>query len=328
MQTTNGGDIVIKGMVVGDLHNDNRQPKTRKDDYGQACLEELSEIIDIGEETNVDYILFLGDIFHRMEPSGTCRNEVIKILQRSTRRKLVVVGNHDTSNNFSNLMSSALGTLVVDGHLECQEYYPEFGVGILHYQEGIHDQIYDGAATKYPALIWAAHAYILPCQFFDINHVLFDDMPLNPECKLVTVGHLHTPMEVERYDHVKLINPGSIGRPKASAEHTGRQPKVLMIKYTLESGAADLKHKYVELECSRPAEEVFYLEEANNQRVNRKNAKEFVKQVAQLSAFTHGEDKYISLRQSGKQKEIPDEIIDIAEKALREANENHAMIND
>lgn len=319
---------IIRGMVVGDLHNDNRQPKMRKDDYCLACLEELNEIVDIGEQNKVDYILFLGDIFHRMDPSGSCRNGVIKALQRSTRRKLIVVGNHDISNSFSNLMQSALGTLIIDGHLEFQEYFPEFGLGMLHYKEGIHQQIYDGAATKYPALIWAAHAYIVPSQFFDAEHVIFDDMPLNPECKLVTVGHLHTPMELQREDKVNLINPGSIGRPKASAEHLGRQPSVLLLKYTIDGNGEDLQHKYVELSCSQPPENVFYLEEAKEQRVNKKRAKEFVRQVAQLSAWTQGEDKYLSLRNSGKQKEVPDEIIDIAEAALRAANEGHAMIND
>ncbi len=319
---------VIKGMIVGDLHNDNKQPRMRKDDYCRACLDELNEIIDIGEQNKVDYILFLGDIFHRIDPSGTCRNGVIKALQRSTRRKLVVVGNHDVSNTFSSLMISALGTLIIDGHLEFQEYVPEFGLGLLHYTDGIHDNIYNGAAKAHPAIIWAAHAYIVPSQFFDADHVLFDEMPLNPECKLVAVGHLHTPIELVRYDKVQLINPGSIGRPKASAEHLGRQPKVLMVKYTVESGGSDLQHKYIELSCSRPPEEIFHLEDATEQRVNRKRAKEFVKQVSQISAWSQGEDKYKSLRNSGKQKEVPDEIIDIAESALRAANEGHAMIND
>lgn len=318
----------IRGLIVGDLHNDNRQPVMRKDDYCQACLDELNEVIDIGENTKVDYILFLGDIFHRMDPSGSCRNKVIKALQRSSRRKLVVVGNHDVSNNFTNLMQSALGTLIIDNHLEFQEYYPEFGIGMLHYKEGIHDAIYDGLATQHPAIIWAAHAYIVPSQFFDASHVIFDDMPLNPECKLVTVGHLHTPMELTREDGVNLINPGSIGRPKASQEHLDRKPKVLMLKYSLETGGADLQHKYIELECSQSPENIFYLDAAIERRVNKKKAKEFVRQVSQLSAWTQGEDKYVSLRTSGKQKEVPDEIIDIAEAALRAANEGHALIND
>lgn len=317
----------IKALVVGDLHNDNRQPPMRSDDYQQACIDELNEIIDIGEKNKVDYMLFLGDIFHRMDPTGTCRNAVIKALQRSTRRKLVVVGNHDINNSFVNLMHCALGTLIIDGHLEYGEYFPEYGLGMLHYKEGIHEAIMEGRATEAEVLIWAAHAYIVPSQFYDSEHVIFDDMPLNPECKLVLAGHLHLPMELLREDGVGLINPGSVGRPKASAEHLGRNPKVLLLKYSLD-GSTEIQHKYVELECSKPPEEVFYLDAATEKRVNRKAAKEFVRQVSQLGEWTQGDDKYVSLRTNGKAKGVSEEVVQIAEKELREVNELHVKLND
>ncbi|MBS1722415.1 MAG: metallophosphoesterase family protein [Armatimonadetes bacterium] len=306
-------------MVVGDAHNDNRQPPARSDDYQAACLQELNEVVDIANEANLDYVLFLGDLFHRIDPSGSCRNGVIRALQRCNKRKLIVPGNHDVANSLDRLMDSALGTLILDQHLEFKEYFDEFKLGILPYKEGVHQDIMDGDATRYPAVVWAAHAYIVPTKFFDASHVIFDDMPVNPECKLVLAGHLHLPMEVIREDGVCLINPGSIGRPKASAEHLGRQPQVLMLKYNTDGSS--LQHKYVPLECSKPAEEVFFLETVRENRVNRKKAREFIKQMSQVGTWVHGADKYVSLRESAKQKGVSDEVVTIAETALREAND-------
>lgn len=318
-------------MVVGDLHNDNRQPPTRRDDYMQACLAELRECMSIAQKHAVDYVLFLGDIFHRMEPSGECRNQVIKILQKDADgqpyafRKLVVVGNHDVKNSLDNLKSSALGTLIRTKCLEYADYYEEYGLALGHYRESIHQEMRDGLLKSLPAQIWAVHAYVVPGEFHASDYAIFDEVPLPPECQLVLAGHLHMPMEVQRADGARLINPGSVGRPKASAEHLGRQPKVLLLKYEL---GGEVQTRYAELKSPMPAEDVFYLDQVKQRTEGRKAARDFVKQVNSLSSWTQGEDKYDSVRTSGKNKNVDEEVVELAVTTLREINENRFRSDD
>lgn len=316
---------VIRALVVGDLHNDNRQPPTRRDDYMAACLNELRECMEIGKKHAVDYALFLGDIFHRMEPSGECRNEVIKILQRDLEgqpyafRKLVVVGNHDVKNSPDNLKASALGTLIRTRCLEYGDYFEEYGLALGHYRESIHEEMRAGLLKSRPAKIWAVHAYVVPGEFTASDYAIFDEVPMPAECELLLAGHLHMPMELQRADGKRLINPGSVGRPKASAEHIGRQPKVLLMKYELDG---EIQTRYSELKSPMPAEDIFYLDEAKERAVSRKAAREFVKQVNSLSSWTHGEDKYDSVRTSGKHKGVDESVVELAVATLREINEN------
>lgn len=322
---------VIRALIVGDLHNDNRQPPTRRDDYMSACLSELRECMEVAKKHVVDYVLFLGDIFHRMEPSGACRNQVIKILQRDDEgqpyqfRKLVVVGNHDVKNSLDNLKSSALGTLIRTKCLEYGDFFEEYGLALGHYRESIHEEMRNGLLMSQPAQIWAVHAYVVPGQFHASDYAIFDEIPMPEECQLLLAGHLHMPMEIQRADGKKLINPGSVGRPKASAEHLDRQPKVMLMKYEL---GGDVQTRYVELKSPMPADDVFYLEEARARASSRKAGKEFVKQVNSLSSWTQGEDKYDSVRTSGKHKGVSEEVVELAVTTLKEINENRFRSDD
>lgn len=318
-------DRVIKALAVGDNHIDNRNPTSRCDNYMEACLAELEECLLIAQEREVDYIGFLGDIFHRREPDGECRNRVMECLKKNDRRKFVAVGNHDTGHHLQNLPKSALGSLIVAGLIEYTDFCKEFSLGFAHFSATVHKDISSGLMTGHPAVVWMAHASIVLSPFHE-DYVLLEEAPLNPECKLLLCGHIHGPISRRRGDGVEFINPGSIGRPAASKENMGRRPGPLYYEYTL--GGELVKTEQIPLRSAKPAEEVFRMDQIAGSKITKTKAREFMKQVMQVSTMPHGEDKYTRIIRSGKEKQIDDAVLKLALATMREVNEHQEVINE
>ena len=72
--------VIKRFLVVGDNHLDSKSPSSRLDNYMEAGLMELKETLKIAKATNCDYYILLGDLFHRIDVGGECRNRAIEIL--------------------------------------------------------------------------------------------------------------------------------------------------------------------------------------------------------------------------------------------------------
>lgn len=313
-----------KALFIGDNHIDSLTPQNRVDNYMATSLAELEECMRIAEQRNVDYVVFLGDVFHRLETSKGCVNEVISILRgtstgRSGIPKFVVPGNHDMRHTSNYLYNGDLGTLLLSGDLIYKPYIPEFQLGLCMFANDVLDRMREGKLTNHPAVIWAAHATITVKGFQD-DHVLFKDLPLNPECKLVVAGHVHFPMEATRSDGKQFINPGSVGRTSAHEDHLDRDVKLLYVEYD----ETNLTHEYIKLNTSLPSEEVFNLNRIALGKEKKGRTQNFVRQANSLHTWTVGGGRYLSLRDAGVQKSIPETVISLAEGLLREVEDGKA----
>lgn len=309
-----------KILWIGDLHADDRTPSSRSDDYMLAILDKLGEIIKIAIKRKIDAIVFVGDIFNRMEVGGRCRNAIIAALM-PLQGKIpcyVVIGNHDVKSALINIPNSAMGTLIESGVVIYTDQAEDLGIRFGHYKPGIEDDLRNGIYEREECFVWAFHANIsvTPMVF---DHILFNEVKLNSSCKLVVGGHLHREMTDEHND-VLFINPGSVCRNEMSEYHLTHMPGVLYTEYV--PYETILKTEIIKLKSALSADEVFRIEEVQAEKDNKIDMQQYMKQISRLSAWSIGGDKSVSLRQSGQLKKIDTDVIELAVKTVEEVNAN------
>lgn len=313
-----------KVLFVGDNHIDNVTPTSRSDNYMIACLEELQESLDIAKANQCNAVVFLGDLFHRMEVNARCRNKVLRILKNDENgdpwpfKKLICVGNHDIDHNIQNLEKSALGTLLEAGVLDMVDEDIDLGITFGHFHSRLTHEIKDGLFDDIKTPILVVHASVVLSPYYG-DYAIFDEMPLSPATKFVIAGHIHFPMESVRRDGKIFINPGNVGRERATKENMSRVPKVLLLEYN--EDCSDYRQKLITLTKSAEPEDIFRVEQIQERKKNLIDTKEYIKRVAQISSWKDVDDKYESLRISGKIKQLDGEIIEMAIEAVKMVND-------
>lgn len=307
-------------LVIGDIHADEKGPKSRKDDYFEAICEKLEESVQLSVQLKVDALLILGDLFHKMEPSGKCRNRILSILQQTKKQKvrvIIVEGNHDNRNAPQNLPNSALGTLIQTNVVEYASEIPELGIGIGNYKPNIEESLRNGEYSGSHHLIQAFHANItvLPAIY---EHILFSDIPLNPKCKLVLAGHVHDTMTAENENGVRFINPGALCRNELNNYNMTRSIQCVYVKYMLDGSELDIE--FIPLQSAKPSKDIFNIEAVQFKKDESTDTKQYIQQITKMASFTTGNDKYISVKQSGKMKQVEPEVIDLVISVLKEVN--------
>lgn len=308
-------------LVVGDNHLTDGRAPMRKDNYGEACLEELKEIFQIARDEQAELVLFLGDIFDRLRVGKEYLDNVLRIFATDDGkpwpfRKAAVIGNHDIKHNMQFFPQSALCTLVSAGVLEIADYLPDFSIGCAHFRASLDAEIAAGlfASSEHKPLIWAAHANITTQPVFG-DYVFFEDLELNPECRLVVAGHIHIPME-QSVGGVQFINPGNVGRKDATKENLGRSVRVLCVDYSLDG--TSLKTRYITLKSALPSDQVFKIEEIQEKKDLRATTKDFLRSANQLSEWASDDgDRASELLVSAKLKGIAEDIAELAAEEVR-----------
>ena len=310
----------IKILIVGDTHGDDTTPEKRKDNYAEACLEELQEIVEIAHNKQCDLVLHLGDVFHRIEPGPFIRNGYLKILLQSKVPWYTLIGNHDVRHNLDQSYSiSSVRALIEAGALRTDDSVNDYGIYLMHHTATKVEECVDGFLLDKEFPIVAAHISITLAPYFG-SYVLFDDLPLNQKTKIVVCGHIHDAMEKTRTDGVHFMNPGSVCRKSLNDTNIVKQPQVLFLEYDL-SGTIYQK-EYVKLESSKPADEIFKLEEAQAIKDNKHDAQKYIKQISMMSLTDLEEDIYESLKKSAKLKFIEEKVVDHAIQTLKSLTDN------
>lgn len=309
----------VRLLFVGDIHADERTPTSRKDDYLVAILTKLREIAQIAKEKKVDGIIFLGDIFNRMEVSGKCRNAIISLLMgiNNNIKLYTVIGNHDVKSTVHNIPNSAIGTLIETGVVSYLHEIPEWSIGFGHYTPQIELALSEGQYEDQDNTIMVFHANIadIPMMF---EHVLFEDVKVHANCKLVVGGHLHRKMTSKNNDGVIFVNPGSICRNELSEYHMNHSPEVYYVEY-IPNGEI-VASEFIPLESVVPAKDIFRIEEAQTKKDDKIDIRNFILQITSMNTWNTNDDKYTSLRNAGEIKQIESEVVELVIKAIQEVN--------
>jgi DNA repair exonuclease SbcCD nuclease subunit len=310
----------IKVLVVGDTHGDDQTPEKRKDNYAQACLEELQEIVEIANDKNCDLVLHLGDVFHRIEPGPFIRNGYLKILLQSKIPWYTLIGNHDVRHNLDQYYdTSSIRTLIEAGALRIDDSIHDYGIYLMHHTATKAEECAEGFLLDKEFPIIAAHISITLAPYFG-SYILFDDLPTNSKTKIVVCGHIHDAMEKTRQDGVQFMNPGSVCRKSLNEANITKEPKVLFLEYDL-SGELYQK-EYIKLKSSKPAEEIFKLDEALAAKDQKHDAQKYIKQISMMSLVDSEDDIFESLKKSAKLKNIDENVAEHAIKTLKALSDN------
>lgn len=230
---------MLKLYFVGDLHLHDVSPSSRIDDYSQAILDKLSQVFTKAKESNVDAIIFEGDIFHK--PSGISvryLNKVIDVFKEAHCPCYSVIGNHDVQyGRIDDIGGTSLGVLFKAGLLKqffagaCSIPFMDGKVLVEGYNYG--EDISQASPSRQANLtICVAHSYGEDVSFgaadtpeyFKFNSIA-PEVPYN----VYVLGHDHSYHDtMDLFGGLsKLYRLGALSRATSSVTDTSRDVQVL-----------------------------------------------------------------------------------------------------
>ena len=103
----------MKLLVAADLHLTHKTPLGRKDNYAEACLGKLKQLVDYANIDETD-IIITGDVFDQPNTSIWFVNRVIAVLKECKSTIYVIAGNHDLKYHvLDNIRESSLWNLLL-----------------------------------------------------------------------------------------------------------------------------------------------------------------------------------------------------------------------
>lgn len=318
-------------LFIGDIHFDHAKPRSRTDEgYLDNLCRKLNQAFQIGEKAGVEAVVVLGDIFHRCDPLGACRNKALAVFQGDWDgrpwpfRILSLRGNHDVKNNPAYVPVSAFGTLMQAGVIEVPDSYDSrLDMGMIHHFPGVEHELENGLLSGDSApVVYALHANIVKYPFY--GSVLLDDIPTGDKTKLLVAGHIHKPMHYTRHDGLVYINPGSLARNSADTYNLERIPQVVQVDYKVDGSLLEIV--YHPITQALPPSEVFHVAEIKARKEQKLTTSAYVQQIGRIPTLvrskTAGVTQSESVRQSAIAKQVDQSVIDVVVAALREVEDS------
>ncbi|MBX4215992.1 metallophosphoesterase [Candidatus Parcubacteria bacterium] len=329
----------FKILLVGDQHNSDQNPESRKDDYCEAIFAKMEFIFAYAISKGIRYVGLLGDLFHRKRPNLNSHALVVRLLKLFLKFKadffdkwgleatiFTLPGNHDIHFTITNLERQPINVLAAAGAVVILNRTPillEAGVELNGCPYG-EDTETDPAAYHLPFLhqhtwkLWLFHSTLLPDgqSFFGswVNFNAVADIAAN----VVAVGHYHPGFPTtEAYNKI-WINPGSISRGTAEEHNFNRDLRVVAL---LRRESGEVVYKDVPIPF-RPAEEVFRVEALKEKRARTEGIAAFVSSINEdilaHTDFSSLESLKISLKKLSPETEVVASAIRYLEEAADE----------
>lgn len=239
---------MIRYMYGTDPHAKGTSPRTRTDDYPNTVKRKLEEYLRVGQERDVDFYLFGGDLFDSPYATPQFVHDIGAILQQGLGGKpfFYVLGNHDMSGyNPDTIRQTAYGLLLrfLPNAIELTREPKAYTFnGETVYLSGVHSytmldrdlETEDGHRSRDYVLgkldhpsIHVVHGYLSPTPVLeDIPHTVIKDMA-HTEATVTLTGHEHTGFPVTKTNGGLVYNPGAMSRVFASRKEMERMPKIV-----------------------------------------------------------------------------------------------------
>ncbi len=260
-----------------------RPPSLRKETYADDILAKLEFIVAASNKLKVDALIQLGDMFHIKSPSRTSHRLVqrtMDVLQKSDAPVLLVVGNHDiTNDSLNSIGSQPIGTLAKPNGIDLlMGPHPTLdvcGVPYLHDPHQSEEWLYD------PRTLVCSHAAIFPNgdapPYDHISAVEYADL-MPDGVSAVAYGHIHNPHGMYKEGGVWFCNNGAISRGSLHTETINRSIQVTYYDSDLLPGNP---YKTVKVPYKNP-EEVFYTDMATH-KMNTPITEDFMATMQNVS---------------------------------------------
>lgn len=256
----------IKLLFVGDIHYSLSNPASRSDNYHQAIVRKLHEIMELTIANQVSGVFFTGDFFHKKRPSFHEANSFIDIFKSFEVPVYGIFGNHDIF-NMDSIAKRAAGSMIASEAIMLLDGAPvvwqDLRLQVSGKSFSIASNEFPHKEVKNLRKIHLTHLDIyLTNPGSHIPHLSHKYLRENLHYDILFNGHVHNDPGApkKRIGKTMVYNLGSIGRVASNETH---QPKVLLLTVTKKA----MKEKIIELKSARPANEVFIeKEEATDER--------------------------------------------------------------
>ncbi len=277
----------MKLLYFTDTHIRGFNVKSRTDNLIETLKAKFTEVFQIAEEKNVDYILHGGDFFDKPDVSVSIVSDFAEFLNSSTRPIYTICGNHDVfGHNPDTMHRSMIGLLNSVDVLHIIEEGEKVeleknGIRLqLTGQPYVYDIDEERSLHKYQLkdkpkdvdyAIHMVHGMLLDKPFIkEVPHTLIEDIYEGTEADITLSGHYHTGFPIKNLDGKYFINPGSLIRMSSAYDEVKRKPKIVVID--LEE-AINIEEIY--LKSALDGEDVFKKEDITASRNREEQLYEF-----------------------------------------------------
>lgn len=299
----------MKFLFFADTHLRHTTPACRKDEnFYQVQFDKLSQIIQIANERDVDYILHGGDFFDSHNPPLNLIHDTIQALKTCKARWIFLVGNHDTFGETpETLQRSGLGILSASGVAEVISERTDRTFGSVFVRFIPRTQNLDLKTFTLPLLelrkttVIIPHAMLTP-KPLPFNHILLSDVGTNSEYVFCSDNHRSFQ---EKVGPTTFINVGATTRQSVT-EYNNR-PSVLYFDDANDS------FEIIQLKF-RPSGEVIDL--GTDNEPDRKISEDF---LATLRSTTfEASDRSALVREVGSKGNFDSDVVEETVKRVQE----------
>lgn len=310
-------------LGVNDIHATRRPPSRCTEAYWPDLLDLLYQTTEVARAREVAAVVWPGDVFHHKAPSRTDHGlvqDLIEVVRSYPCPVYVVPGNHDIQHDRldSIYVTQPLGVLLKAGARHLEGWYgPDEGArldlyGVPWQQEwsaqGIAGALEGWRRETYGCSLVVTHAPIYPpgcepgyegAEFTPASW--WADAMGNQGYLLY--GHIHEPHGVWRHSGVTFCNFGALSRGSVDDYNLGRQVGVTL----WDTGAPpEDAFRFVPLEA-RPAEEVFRLQQREEEAAAHRRLDEFLAGVDETAlALLSVETVLAHIRTLGVDRKVED----------------------
>ena len=318
-----GRNDFIRFIYFTDTHYNASSPENRKDNLVETALIKTQEIVELGWQHDIDFMLIGGDFFHRPDVTDLYAGRVADIYVKAGVPIFVVPGGHDTfGNNVGQLRKSKLGLLSKSGlfHLLI---HPEKDRVIIE-NKGLtlqltgtasnygmdYEHIEEDYVIKYKDADYAVHVphgMLMPKAFIPGAKTVFIDQIKHTLADMTLGAHYHIGFDPVEVDGKIFINPGAMVRRTSDLKEIDRIPKVVLVTIDREG----IKYELIPLKTARPGNEVLDRTEIERKIARRTKNTNFVKRMKQDHRFDSIDIKEI-IRKLWENKKLPEKVVQTA----------------
>lgn len=291
----NKGGIIL----VGDIHAMDKPPASVYDTYQDDILEMLDYIAKLEDELEADAVVWAGDVFNFPNPARTSHALVLKMVEavQKFNNLYICIGNHDIRNDRLDSIEETqpLGVLFKAGAKRVEgssgwvkpEYMKNLPLYIVNWQqdwnnpEAVKEAFADWRAApvedqEYSLVV--THAPILPPD--QQEDAIFSVVPTHGKNSIseamnnrgsLYYGHIHEDHGVFEDDGVTYCNVGALSRGALHEYNVKREVQVAY--WTPDDGFTPIVIPH------KPAEEVFKMEQVQEQKTEKASLDEFLNEV-------------------------------------------------
>ena len=205
-----------KILFIGDPHLNYQTPSSRKDVYPQTMLEKIKAIAKIANESDIDDVVFLGDMFHQRYQPYSYMMKCFMAFKEFKKPPYSIIGNHDVIfERIDTFEESPLNFLFMTGvvkHLDTLEYGDVILKG-FDYTTPITPNV----SNNY--VVCVAHQYYNTPLY---KHYIKPEDALSLGYNAYVLGHDHTVYDNITNARFTVIRPGSLSRGTAHSSNLMR----------------------------------------------------------------------------------------------------------